>query len=178
MNPILSKKRPEKRLLKFFRSQAGRNNTGRITVRHRGAGAKRLYRIIEFGQKRLDVPAKILALEYDPNRTAYLALIEYPDKEKKYVLAHRGAKAGDEILFAEKTELKPGNRLMLRISPLARPFSMLNWSPAGAEKWSGPPEPPPMFWPRKGEKSIWFCLQRKREKFLRIALPPSASFPT
>jgi len=110
----LTKKRPEKNLLRPLLRRAGRNNSGRITVRHQGGGIKKLYRIIEFGQERLDVKAKVIALEYDPNRTAFLALIEYPDKEKKYIIASQGLKVGDEIIFSEKAPLSPGNRMKLK----------------------------------------------------------------
>lgn len=111
---ILTKKEPEKKLLLFFKGRAGRARSGRITVRHRGGGAKRLYRKIEFGQERLNTPAKVMALEYDPNRTAFLALIEYPDGEKKYIIAPQNLKIGDEVIFSEKVSLLPGNRMRLK----------------------------------------------------------------
>jgi len=111
---ILTKKKPEKKLLKSLKKRAGRGNTGRITVRHKGGGSKRLYRIIEFGQKRLDIKAKVIALEYDPNRTAFLALLEYPDGEKKYIIAPNNLKVGDEIIFSEKALLSTGNRMKLK----------------------------------------------------------------
>lgn len=115
---ILTKKEPEKRLLLALKKKAGRGTAGKITVRHRGGGVKRLYRIIEFGQERLNVPAKVLALEYDPNRTAFIALIEYPDGERKYIIAPQDLKVGDEIIFAEKAEIKPGNRMKLKNIPV------------------------------------------------------------
>lgn len=115
---ILTKKEPERRLTKPLKSKAGRNSAGRITVRHRGGGAKRLYRIIEFGQERLDVSAKVVALEYDPNRTAFIALIQYPDGEKKYIIAPHNLKVGDEVLFSEKTPVSIGNRMKLKNIPV------------------------------------------------------------
>ena len=115
----LSKKRPEKRLLKYVKRNAGRSSaSGRITVRHKGGGVKKLYRIIEFSQTRMDVPAKAIALEYDPNRTAFIALIEYKDGEKQYIIAPQNFKIGDEIIFSEKTDLKPGNRMRLKNIPV------------------------------------------------------------
>lgn len=115
---ILSKKEPEKKLLIPVKEKAGRNITGRITVRHRGKRVKRLYRIIDFGQEKLGTPGKVVALEYDPNRTAYLALVEYQDKEKRYILASVGLKVGDQIICSEKVEIKPGNRMKIKNIPV------------------------------------------------------------
>ncbi len=117
---VLTKKKPEKKLLISLKKRAGRARSGRITVRSRGGGAKRLYRIIDFGQRKLNVPAKVIALEYDPYRTAFIALIEYQDekKEKRYILAPQDLKVGDEILISEKTPLAPGNRMKLKNIPV------------------------------------------------------------
>ncbi len=118
MNKLLTKKEPEKKLLLSFKKRAGRAKNGRITVRHKGGGAKRLYRIVDFSQDKLNIPAKTIAIEYDPYRNAFLALLEYQDKEKKYILAPQGLKIGDEIIFAEKTEIKTGNRMKLKNIPV------------------------------------------------------------
>ncbi len=116
---LLTKKKPEKRLLRYIRRSVGRSRqTGRITVRHKGGGVKKLYRIIEFSQTKLDIPAKVIALEYDPNRTAFIALIEYQDKAKQYVIAPQGLKIGDAVLFSEKAPLTAGNRLKLKNIPV------------------------------------------------------------
>lgn len=115
---VLTKKRPEKGLTKALRKKGGRNREGRITVRHRGGGAKRRYRIIEFGQKKLDIPAKVISIEYDPNRTCNIALLEYQDKEKKYIIAPDGITVGAEIIFSEKCGLKTGNRMRLKNIPV------------------------------------------------------------
>jgi len=117
---ILTKKRPEKRLLLSFKRMAGRTNNGRITISHRGGGAKRLYRIIDFGQEKLNIPGKVVSLEYDPFRPAFIALIEYQDKDKKYILAPQNLAVGDEIICAEKTEFKPGNRMKLKNIPVGQ----------------------------------------------------------
>lgn len=114
MKSILTKKKPEKKLLVRLKKRAGRNKAGRITVRHRGGGAKRFYRKVSFGQERINDSAKVIALEYDPYRTAFLMLLEYPDTEKAYRLAPRGIKIQDTIQIAEKTEIKFGNRLKLK----------------------------------------------------------------
>lgn len=112
---MLAKKKPEKKLTKKLIRKAGRGAGGRITVRHKGGGHKRKYRLIDF--KRLDKigqPAKVLNLEYDPNRTCFIALVEYPDKEKRYILAPDKLKVGDEVICQEKAPLKIGNRMQLK----------------------------------------------------------------
>ena len=117
---LLSKKGPEKSLTMDIRRSNGRSrSTGRITTRHKGGGVKKLYRIIEFSQTRLNFPASVIALEYDPNRTAFIALIEYKDnKEKQYIIAPQGLKIGDEIIFSEKAQLITGNRMQLKYIPV------------------------------------------------------------
>ncbi len=115
---ILTKKKPEKGLLLSLKKKAGRNKSGRITVRHHGGGAKRLYRIVDFGQEKIDIPAKVIALEYDPYRTAFIALLEYENGEKRYRLAAHKMKIGDKIITSEKTEIKPGNRMKLKNIPV------------------------------------------------------------
>ncbi|MEK9134921.1 MAG: 50S ribosomal protein L2 [Patescibacteria group bacterium] len=118
MKSILTKQGPEKKLLVSLKRWAGRNSTGTITIRHRGAGARRLYRLVDFGQPKLDVKAKVMTLEYDPYRSAFIALVEYPDKERKYILAPKDLKAGDEIIFSENAEIKSGNRLKIKNIPV------------------------------------------------------------
>jgi len=115
---ILTKKKPEKKLLLTLKERGGRNRAGRITVRHRGGGVKKRYRMVDFGQKKIDVPAKIVALEYDPNRTAFLVLLEYKDGEKCYRLAPSNIKIGEEVICSEKTELKIGNRMKIENIPV------------------------------------------------------------
>ncbi|MCX6724179.1 MAG: 50S ribosomal protein L2 [Candidatus Staskawiczbacteria bacterium] len=114
----LTKKGPEKSLLKYVRRSVGRGSSGRITVRHRGGGVKRLYRVIEFSQTKMNAPAKIIALEYDPNRTAFIALAEYADKTKQYIIAPQDLKVGQEIIFSETAPLISGNRTKLKNVPV------------------------------------------------------------
>ena len=109
----VSKKQPEKALLKRLRKRGGRANTGRITIRHRGGGSRRLYRQVDFGQKHLGMTGKVLAIEYDPNRTSFLALIHYDNEEKAYVLAPHELKVGDEIMTKDTAEIRTGNRMRL-----------------------------------------------------------------
>jgi len=115
---FLTKKEPEKKLLKPLKKKAGRARSGRITVRHRGGGVKRLYRIVDFGQEKLNVSGKVIALEYDPNRNAFLMLVEYEDGDKRYLIAPHNIKIGDEIICSEEAELKIGNRMKLKNIPV------------------------------------------------------------
>jgi large subunit ribosomal protein L2 len=115
---VLSKTRPLKQLLIPLKKHSGRNNQGRITVRHQGGGAKKLYRMVDFVQKKLDVPARIETIEYDPYRTAFIARILYRDGERSYILASKNMKVGDEIIVAENAPLQEGNRLALKNIPV------------------------------------------------------------
>ena len=117
-SPQLNKKKPEKSLISILKKRGGRNLQGRITIRHRGGGAKRMYRHIDFSQEKINIPAKVVALEYDPNRSAFIALLEYEDKEKRYILAPQGLKVDDTIVISEKGEFKPGNRMKLKNIPI------------------------------------------------------------
>lgn len=113
----ITKTTPEKSLLKKKNSTGGRNNRGRTTVRFRGGGHKRRYRIIDFKRRKIGVPAKVAAIEYDPNRSARIALLHYADGEKTYILCPDGLKVGDEVLSSMKADIKPGNCLRLRHLP-------------------------------------------------------------
>ena len=115
---ILSKKRPEKRLLLSFKKTGGRGNLGRITVRHKGGGAKKLYRIIDLGQDKINIRAKVLSLEYDPYCSAFIMLLEYQDGEKRYQILPQGLKVGDEIICQDSAEIRSGNRMKLKNIPV------------------------------------------------------------
>jgi large subunit ribosomal protein L2 len=108
---------PEKNLTMALRKTGGRNNKGRITMRHRGGGHRRRYRIIDFKRNKFDIPSKVVTIEYDPNRSAYIALLHYADGEKRYILAPVGLKVGDELISGENVELKVGNSLSLKNIP-------------------------------------------------------------
>ncbi len=114
----LSKVKPEKSLLDTIKKNAGRNSYGRITVRHRGGGNRKKYRIIDFKRNKLDMPAKVVTLEYDPNRTAFIALVEYEDGEKRYIIAPHGLEVGDTIISSEHADIKPGNTLPIASIPV------------------------------------------------------------
>ncbi|MFS8501733.1 MAG: 50S ribosomal protein L2 [Caldicoprobacter sp.] len=114
----ITKKEPERSLVVPLKKHSGRNNEGRITVRHRGGGVKRKYRIIDFKRDKDNVPAKVAAIEYDPNRTANIALLHYKDGEKRYILAPMGLKVGDIVMSGENVDIKVGNALPLRNIPV------------------------------------------------------------
>ncbi len=114
----ITKKRPESRLIEPLRKTGGRNNRGRITTRHRGGGHKRFYRIIDFKRNKHAIPARVAAIEYDPNRTARIALLNYVDGEKRYILAPVGLKVGDTVMSGPSADIRVGNALALREIPL------------------------------------------------------------
>ena len=114
----LSKVKPEKSLLESLKKTAGRNSYGRITVRHHGGGNKIKYRIIDFKRDKVGMPAEVKTIEYDPNRTAFIALVQYEDGEKRYILAPHGLKVGDYVESGEGADIKPGNCLPIANIPL------------------------------------------------------------
>ena len=107
----LWKGRPVKALTEGVRKNGGRNNTGRITMRRKGGGAKRLYRIVDFKRNKMDVPAVVERIEYDPNRTAFIALIKYEDGQQAYILAPQRLAIGDKVISSAKADIKPGNAM-------------------------------------------------------------------
>lgn len=113
----LTKDAPLKSLTSFAKRAFGRNNKGRVTSRYRGGGAKRLYRQVDSRQNKFDIPAKVAALEYDPNRTSRIARLNFADGEKRYIIAPQDLKTGDTVIVSEKAPLKPGNRMKLKNIP-------------------------------------------------------------
>lgn len=114
----VTKKDPEKSLVFGFKRDVGRNSQGRITTRHKGGGAKRLWREVDFLYDKIDVPGRVASIEYDPNRTAYIALINYRDGEKRYVVAPQNLRVGGEVITSENAAVEVGNRLPLRKIPI------------------------------------------------------------
>ena len=108
---------PERSLIVSLKKKAGRNNQGRMTVRHRGGGSKRMLRIIDFKRDKFGVPGRVATIEYDPNRSANIALIHYVDGEKRYILAPSGLSVGDTVKSGNDAEIRPGNVLPLRLIP-------------------------------------------------------------
>lgn len=114
----ITRKTPEKSLVEYLKKNAGRNKQGKITVRHQGGGNKIKYRIIDFKRNKLDIPAKVASIEYDPNRSAFIALLNYADGEKRYILAPQGLSVGDKVVSGETADIKPGNTLPLSNIPV------------------------------------------------------------
>ncbi len=125
----ITSKKPEKSLLKPARKKAGRNNFGRITVRRRGGGHKRHYRIVDFRRNKDGIPAKVCTIEYDPNRSARIALVCYADGEKRYILAPDGLKVGDQLMSGEEAEIRVGNVLPLDKIPLGMEIHNIELKP-------------------------------------------------
>ena len=123
------KAKPERSLLEPLKKSSGRNSYGRITVRHRGGGCKRKYRIIDFRRDKLDMPAVVQRLEYDPNRSAFIALVKYEDGELRYMLAPYGLKAGDTVVSSAAADIKPGNCLPLANIPVGTVIHNLELNP-------------------------------------------------
>ncbi len=118
VNTELTKTAPEKSLLKIKTKTAGRNNSGKITVRHHGGGAKRKYRVIDFRRNKFDVVGTVASIEYDPNRSANIALINYSDGEKRYIIAPKGLEVGMKVVSGESCDIKVGNAMMLKNIPV------------------------------------------------------------
>ncbi|MCS6843651.1 MAG: 50S ribosomal protein L2 [Caldilineales bacterium] len=127
----LTKKAPERSLLVPLQRISGRNNQGRITVRHRGGGHKRMYRIIDFRRDKINVPARVTAIEYDPNRSARIALLTYADGAKRYILAPLGLKVGDKVMSGPDAEIRVGNALPLYRIPLGTVVHNVELRPGG-----------------------------------------------
>ena len=123
------KAKPERGLVETLKKHSGRNNYGHITVRHQGGGNKRKYRIVDFRRDKLDVPGTVLRLEYDPNRTAYIALVEYTDGERRYILAPVGLKVGDQVLSSAAADIKPGNTLPIANIPVGTVIHNIELAP-------------------------------------------------
>lgn len=133
---ILSKTGPWKPLTKRLKAHAGRNSQGRITVRHQGGGHKRIYRMVDFRQNKLNEPATVLAIEYDPYRTAFIALVQYRDGERKYLLAPQGLVPGNEIVVSESAPLRMGNRLKLKHVPAGYHVHNIELLPGGGGRFA------------------------------------------
>ncbi len=113
----ITRKNPENSLVKSLQKKGGRNTYGRITVRHRGGGHKRKYRVVDFRREKVGIPARVASIEYDPNRTARLALLHYADGEKRYIIAPVGLRVGDTVMSGPEAEISPGNTLPLSVIP-------------------------------------------------------------
>ena len=125
----ITKSKPEKSLTTSLKKHAGRNSYGRITVRHQGGGVRRKYRIIDFKRRKVDVPATVVSIEYDPNRTANIALLQYEDGEKAYILAPIGLKVGNTVMNGVNADIKPGNSLPISSIPVGTMIHCIELKP-------------------------------------------------
>src|SRR6266542_5156516 len=130
----ITRGKPEKSLVAKGRKRAGRSNTGRITMRHQGGGNKRRFRIVDFRRNKDGVPAKVAAIEYDPNRSARIALLHYVDGEKRYILAPSGVAVGDGLMSGEGADIRPGNALPLRNIPVGTVIHAVELKPGAGAK--------------------------------------------
>lgn len=126
--------KPEKSLIEPLKKKAGRNRDGRISIRHRGGGHKRRYRVIDFKRDKDEVPAKVYSIEYDPNRSARIALLHYLDGEKRYIIAPLGLKEGDMVYSGQKVDIKPGNAMPLESIPVGSIVHNVELKPGGGAK--------------------------------------------
>jgi large subunit ribosomal protein L2 len=130
----LTRGRPERSLVRKGRKRAGRNNKGRITTRHQGGGNKRRFRAVDFRRDKDGVPARVAHIEYDPNRSARIALLHYADGEKRYILAPQGVDVGDRLMSGERADIRPGNALPLRNIPVGTVVHAVELKPGGGAK--------------------------------------------
>ncbi|MBU2567181.1 MAG: 50S ribosomal protein L2 [Elusimicrobia bacterium] len=149
---------PEKSLTLPLKKKGGRNNTGRVMVPHRGGGHKRLYRIIDFKRDKTGVKGRVVSVEYDPNRSSRIALIEYEDKEKRYILQPEGLKVGDEVLSGPDAEIKTGNALSIANMPLGTIIHNIELLPGNGGKLVR-------------SAGSWAQLMAKEERFAHVRMP-------
>ncbi len=170
---------PEKSLVRPLSKSGGRNNTGRITTRHIGGGHKRAYRVIDFRRHDKDgVPAKVAHIEYDPNRTARIALLHYADGEKRYIIAPNKLKQGDRIENGPTADIKPGNSLALRNIPVVRSFTRSSFVRVAAPRSLGRPGPRSSWSLVKASSRSCGCRPVKFAWSTCAAAPPSARSAT
>ena len=170
----ITTKEPHKPLLEAQIRGSGRNNQGRMTVRHRGGGEKQHYRIIDFKRDKLGVPARLATIEYDPNRSARIGLLHYRDGEKRYMLLPHGLKVGDVVVAGPDAEARVGNALPLANIPLGTTIHNIELVPGRAARSSDPPASPPSCSPRKASGRPSGCRRARCAGCRCAAWPPSA----
>src|SRR5579875_1120714 len=166
---VLSRKPPEKRLLAPIRSSGGRNNTGHMTSRHRGGGHKRRLRIIDFKRNRDGIPAVVAAIEYDPNRSANIALLNYADGDKRYILAPEGLKVGDTVQCGAQADIKPGNALQLKDIPVGTIVHAVELRPGKGAQLARGAAPKLSSWLRRASSPYLNCPRENKGWCLRNA---------
>lgn len=164
--------KPEKSLTEVLKKKSGRNSYGRITVRHKGGGNRQKYRVIDFKRNKTEMEAEVLRLEYDPNRSAFIALVKYEDGELRYILAPVGLKAGDKVVSSPNADIKPGNALPMANIPVGTVIHNTSSTPARALSSSAPPAFPHSSWLRK---TAWLPFVSPPVSTARFALTASRS---
>ncbi|EEG06872.1 ribosomal protein L2 [Pseudogulbenkiania ferrooxidans 2002] len=173
VHPDLHKGAPLAALVEKKNSTAGRNNNGHITVRHRGGGHKQHYRIVDFRRNKDGIPAKVERIEYDPNRTAHIALLCYADGERRYIIAPRGVKVGAVLLSGAEAPIKAGNCLPIRNIPVGTTIHCVELgSRARVPRWCVPQVLPPCCWRAKAFTPSCVCAPAKSARCMSIAVPP------
>ena len=175
---IDKKAKPERSLTETLKKNAGRNSYGRITVRHRGGGNKRKYRIIDFKRDKMDMPATVLRLEYDPNRSANIALVQYEDGEKRYILAPVGLQAGDQVLSSAQADIKPGNCLPLANIPTGTILHNIELYPGKGGQLVRSPAPSPRLLAKRAARPRIVIPPARCASSASTASPPSARLAT
>ena len=170
----ITAKEPEKSLTQPLKKHAGRNAQGRITVRHRGGGHKRLYRIIDWKRNKFGIPAVVRTIEYDPNRSARIALVEYADGEKRYILAPEGLRVGQQIMSGPGAEIQTGNALPLRDIPVGTIIHNVELYPGRGGSSCGARAPARSCWRRKAPGRRSGCPRARCGAFTSPAWRPSA----
>ncbi len=174
----ITKTTPERTLLAKKTSTGGRNNTGRKTSRHRGGGHKQRYRVVDFRRVKDGVPAKVAAIEYDPNRNCRIALLHYHDGEKAYILAAKDVNVGDHLQSGQGAEIRPGNALPMRYIPVGTTIHNVELKPVAAARWPAAPVPASSSWRRKATSPPCACRARRCGACRSTAAPRSARSAT
>lgn len=174
VNKELHKGKPVASLVEKKNRTAGRNNNGHITTRHMGGGHKKHYRIVDFRRNKDGIPAKVERLEYDPNRSAHLALLCYADGERRYIIAPRGISAGAQLMNGAEAPIKPGNCLPLRNIPVGTTIHCIEMQPGKVRSWRARPAPPCSFWRARAAMPSCACVPARSARCMSTAVQPSA----
>jgi ribosomal protein L2 len=174
----LHKGKPFDGLIDKKSRKGGRNNAGRITVRHQGGGHKQRYRIVDFKRDKDGIQGVVERLEYDPNRSAHLALVKYADGERRYILAPKGVEAGTPVFSGEDAQIKPGNCLPLKSIPVGTVIHNVEMKPGKGGSWRGRPAPMRSWRPAKAPTRHCGCAPVRRGGFTSTAAPRSARSAT
>lgn len=174
----VTKDRPERALVESLGKSGGRNNLGRVTAWQRGGGHKRRYRLIDFSREKEGVPGRVAAVEYDPNRTARIALVNYADGEKRYILAANGMKVGDAVVTSNGADILPGNCMQLGSVPLGTFVHNVDSRSGGADSSAVPLGRSRRSWRRKATSSCFVCQAASFGRFTSAAGRPSVRSAT